>query len=766
MSQEESFAEKKEDLASIDKILEEQFGKDRLPKDLVLEMVNIRKEIRNEIENENFLAGLDETLDSRIRLLVAKIYNPSFKDEEIEKVDEGKEGQIFITLTNGELVMLGMDEQDLLFSMRAYFDSYRLAHNAGKFRGNVEEIKDGIIKDNQNRKINFYEDSEKQEELLSELKEKYVEAGFSEEELRELIKTCDINDLNNLSIHEIKIMNKVQDIFSRFMGGDKTKYVTLSAALMIPAFIQGYAPSLLADAFKENNIDIQQVFYFVCASSGGVGLSALIQKHYKDFINENFQKEGGVSEFTSRSLAEMPPDEIKKFGLDTVKHRSNEGRNSYEDVLRSFSFDILPAVTTLLTSVVMLYQKSPILAGGTVVASGITIALDRYIEKAGKVLGKERDSERTSEKMAKKLNEQLSAHMEVILAGEKEKFFNDVKEFIEKDKIAQSNKDFSRVLQRTYFRLNGALNLAMSAVASYLAGGTTDKFLSALMYSGNFIEGIHDLLSSKRRLLQSLRKIMQMEDMFNGYAAEEEEKEKDRVSVEEIKGSEINLKGINVEMEGKKILDNISLNIPSGSMVYLEGASGAGKTTLMKIISGYYHPNSGEVNFGGVKVENIKKSGEGRIYQKIACLSQFPYLFEDTLENNLNFGLSKKVAKDAMKEVLKDVGLDGRFKDLKEKLFSGSGDFGKTSGGETSRLGLARVLLKIRNNDCKLVFLDEPTASVDDATKKDIARIINEEKAKKPETTFIVISHDKEFVKMLDCNIKVKMEKGKIVEEQ
>ena len=192
-------------------------------------------------------------------------------------------------------------------------------------------------------------------------------------------------------------------------------------------------------------------------------------------------------------------------------------------------------------------------------------------------------------------------------------------------------------------------------------------------------------------------------------------------------------------MNNKKILNNVNLEIPSGSMVYLEGASGAGKTTLMKIISGYYHPTSGEVKFGGIDVGNIKKSGEGNIYSRIAYLSQFPYLFEDSLKNNLRFGLGKEIPDEKIQEVLRDVGLGVRFRDLNEMLFGGSGDFGKTSGGETSRIGLARVLLKIRNSNCRLVFLDEPTASVDKTTKKDIAEIINKEKIKMPQTTFIVI---------------------------
>ena len=760
-TQKDSFAEKKENLDLVKEILQERFGKEKLPKDLVLEMINIRKEIKREVEKENFVEELDEATDSHIKLLMAEIHNPELKKDDIKEIIEDKDGNIEISFENGEKKILGIEEQELLFSLRLYFDSYRLAHNANKFRSNIDEIKSVIIKDNQDRKINFYSEEDKKEELLNELKDKYEKAGFSEKELNELIKICDLKDINDIPIHKIKVMSKIQDIFTRFMKGDKTKYVGISAALMVPAFIQGYSPMLFADAFKNNTTDINQIILFALASVGGAGLSVAIQKQYKDFINSNYQKEGGVGEFTAKNLTEMPPNETNKFGQETVKNRTRQGLGSYEGVLNTFSFDVLPAVTTLTTSAVMLYEKSPILAGGTILASGITIALDKYLQKYGKFWEKQRGAERTQEQMSKKISQQLGAHMEIILAGEKEKFFDEIKGFIEKNKMAQSEKSFFRTLENGFYRFNSAINMTLLGVASLLAGGSADKTIAAIMYSNNFNQGIQDLLSTKRNLLKSLRDVMQMELMFNGYAQEEEEKEKDRINISQIKSNDIVLKNVNVEMDNKKILDNIDLNIPSGSMAYLSGASGAGKTTLMKVISGYYHPTSGEVELGGVSVENIKKTGDESIYNRIAYLSQFPYLFEGSLKENLKFGLKNELKDSQIEEILKEVGLNERFSNLDEKLLGGSGNSVNTSGGETSRIGLARVLLKIRNSDSKIVFLDEPTASVDKKTKKDIAEIINNEKSKRPETTFIVISHDESFVKMLNCDIEVKMEKGK-----
>lgn len=765
-TQKETFEEKKGDLELVKDIVENRFGRENLPKNLVLEMINLRKEIKDRIDKENFVDELDETIDKQIKVLVAEISNLELKKEDIKEITENGEGDIEIIFENGEKVNLGIEEKNLLFSLRVYFDSYKLAHNANKFRNNLNEIKSEITKDSKDRKINFYSEKDKEKEVLDGLKEKYTEAGFSEEELSELIKICDLKDLNDLPIHEIKIMSKVQEIFTHFMKGDKTKYIGISAALMVPAFVQGYAPMFFADAFKDGKpVDIEQMVLYFIASVGAAGVNIFIQKNYKDFINKNYQKEGGVGEFTSKNLTEMPPTEANKFGVETVKNRTKQGLNSYEQVLNTFSFSVLPTVTTLATSAVMLYEKSPILAGGSVVASGITITLDNYLQKHGNFWEKQREAEKTQEEVSKKISQQLIAHMEIILAGEKEKFFKETKEFIEKNKIAQSKRKFFKTIEEGVYRLGAAINFALLGFASLLAGGSADKVLAAILYSQNFNQGIQNLLSTRRDLLQSLRQVMQMELMFNGYAQEEEEKEKGRVSADSMKDSSIKVKNINVEMGDKKILDNISFEIPAGSMTHLSGASGSGKTTLMKVISGYYHPTSGDVNLGGIPVEDIKKNGEDSIYNRIAYLSQFPYLFEGTISDNIKFGLNKDIKNEQIKEVLNDVGLSSRFSSLDEKIYGGSGNSGNTSGGETSRLGLARVLLKIRNSDLKVVFLDEPTASVDEKTKNDIAEIINSEKIKKPDTTFIVISHDGQFVEMLNCGNKIEIERGKVLEK-
>jgi len=759
---------KKQRLAEIKDSVKEMFGTEELPKELVRDMLQIRKEIKGKIDTEEYVDVVNEATNEKIRLLMLRIAHYGKDIGEVENISENEEAVLQVNFKDGTSRQLETSEKELLKSLEDYFESYKLAHNAAKFRKNVGEAQEVMVQENKSRRLNFYSKDEKNEVLVGKVHEKYEQAGFKKEEIRELINTCNLEKLGDLEIHDIKIIRKTIDTFSRFMKGDKAKYVGLSAALMVPAFLDGYAPMFLADAFKGGKMEAEQltqVGLYALLSAASAGSSVLINKHFKDFLNKNFQKEEGYSDYISESTSEFPGDEVGKFGMETIKSRIANAKSSYEEVLRMISFDALPAVVTLMTSAIMLYEKSPMLAGGTAAGTGLMMVIDRYVNKKGKFWEKERNAEKEAEKMLQKMEELLNAHMEVVLSGEKEKFSQEMDDMLSKERVAMSDRTFLEVMREKISHSFGVINFVIASLVTYLSGGSSDKFVAALVYSGNFQEGVGTLLRSKRKLLRAYRDIMQMDLMFNGYAQEEKEKEKDRVGMGEIKGNDISLKGVGIEFEKKKVLDSIDLDIPGGSLVSLQGISGAGKTTLMKVLAGYYKPTSGSVEIGGVEMEKVKRSGEDSIYSKIAYLSQFPYILEDTVKKNLTFGISGDVKDEEIREILREVGLDERFHNLNEKLKGGRGDMGTTSGGETSRIGLARAILKMRKNQSRIVFLDEPTASVDEETAIKIAEIINMEKKKNPEVTFISISHDKNFNDKLESSMDVKMKKGSVASD-
>lgn len=765
-----SAQERQELLDNAKALLKEWFGTDKLPKELLEDTLRIRRSVTKLVEEESYAEELPPETHEAIRQLTLRIarYKEAASDQDKP-------------LTPEELELQG--------TLESYFDAFREAENARGFRHLVRVEKEEIVRETAMGKRTFYTEEARrkfverefpEDILLKRLGEKYERAGFTPDEIKELVKLCDIEDLHALPIHEVQTIKYTNSLFERYLKGERGKYLGLSVALMVPALLQGVAPSLLADAFKDSTVDITQIGLFgltqIASGAATVGLNAWFEK----FMRGNLGKKGGFNEKMAENFAHFPGESIREHGMDTIRRKAGNAQYGYEQVMRTVSYNLLPTITTLVTSIAVLGYKNPALAAGTAAGAGLMLALDKQMKKRGKFWEKRGATKKRADQLSQALSEQMSAHLETVLSGEKDQLQQRLQTLMDQARAAQSDETLLHVLENNTYRFFSALNAIVAAVVTYLTNGGSSGFVAALVYSGNFNEGMRTLLDTKRELMGAIQDIMDMELMFNGHAEEEKRRETERLGMDQVRGNDIVLDRITVKFKDRKILDNASARIPGGSFCSIQGESGGGKTTLLKIMSGYYAPNSGRAFFGTrevagaagrtrtepVPVDDIRKTGPDAIYRQMAYLSQFPYIFEGSIKDNLLFGVSGEVGDDELRAILKQVGLTKRFPNLQEKLAGGRGDQSGTSGGETSRIGLARTLLKIRTENSRVVFLDEPTASVDRRTKRDLARILNEEKKKRPETTFVVISHDSEFLELLDLDQTVTSEGGKLRSEE
>jgi ABC-type multidrug transport system fused ATPase/permease subunit len=758
-----SAQERQELLDHAKALLQEWFGTDKLPKELLVQTLDIRRSITRRAEAESYVEALSPETLEEIRKLTLSIAR--FKEKGA-----------------GEDRPLTPEEESLGTTLELYFDTFREAENARSFRNTVRTEKAEVVRETQIGKRVFYTEEARQafaekefpeEILLKRLEEKYSKAGFTPDEIKELVRLCDIQDLHALPIHEVQTIKYTNSLFERYLKGEKGKFLGLSVALMVPALIQGVAPSFLANAFKDSDIDMTQIGLFGLAQIASGATTIGINAWFEKFMKGNLTKPGGFNERLAENFAHFPGGDIREHGMDTIRRKAGNAQYGYEQVMRTVSYNLLPTITTLVASIAVLGYKSPALAAGTMAGAGLMFALDEQMKKRGKFWEKREASKKRADELAQALSEQMSAHLETVLSGEKDKLQERLQVLMREARAAKSQETLLRVVEQNTYRFFNALNAIVAAVVTFLTNGGSSGFVAALVYSGNFNDGMRTMLETKRELLASIQDIMEMELMFNGHAEEEKRLETERIGMDQVQGNDIVLDRITISFKDRKILDNASARIPGGSFCSIRGESGGGKSTLLKIMSGYFTPTSGQAFLGNdtennqpVPVKDIKKSGPQAIYRKMAYLSQFPYIFEGTIRDNLLFGVSGDVDEKDIQEILKQVGLAKRFPNLQEKLTGGRGDQSGTSGGETSRIGLARTLLKIRTEKSRVVFLDEPTASVDPKTKFDIARILNEEKAKHPETTFVIISHDNEFLDLLDLDQNVTSERGKLMSEK
>ena len=163
----------------------------------------------------------------------------------------------------------------------------------------------------------------------------------------------------------------------------------------------------------------------------------------------------------------------------------------------------------------------------------------------------------------------------------------------------------------------------------------------------------------------------------------------------------------------KEILKDINLDIQKGSRIALVGPSGSGKTSLISILSGFNKQSSGEIFINNEVITLNSNSWTS----KISYISQFPYIFPDTIKNNILFYEKDIVSDERLKEVCKLVGLDKFIEELPNGYDTFIGEAGnELSGGQAQRIAIARALISNR----EIIILDEPTSHLDIETEFEI----------------------------------------------
>lgn len=184
-------------------------------------------------------------------------------------------------------------------------------------------------------------------------------------------------------------------------------------------------------------------------------------------------------------------------------------------------------------------------------------------------------------------------------------------------------------------------------------------------------------------------------------------------------------------------VDGVSFEIEDGEFVFITGPSGAGKTTILKLILGEISPDTGKVNVEGIDVKNLKDKDLPYFRQKIGIVFQdFKVLPERTVTENVEvalavIGVPEKDWAERVAHVLKLVGLSKQ-----SQLFPS-----QLSGGELQRVSLARAL----SVNPKILLADEPTGNLDWDTSDSIMQLFD--KINKEGKTIIMATHNLEILK-------------------
>ncbi|APC94626.1 lipid A export permease/ATP-binding protein MsbA [Francisella tularensis subsp. novicida] len=241
------------------------------------------------------------------------------------------------------------------------------------------------------------------------------------------------------------------------------------------------------------------------------------------------------------------------------------------------------------------------------------------------------------------------------------------------------------------------------------------------------------------------------EDIFYilDYPAEKETGSKELAKVE----GNVTIKDLSFAFGDHKVLSGVSVDIKAGQTVAFVGKSGSGKTTLTSIISRFYTQHKGEILLDGVDTRELTLEN---LRSHLSIVSQNVHLFDDTVYNNIAFGLSREVSEDEVIDALKRANAYEFVQELSDGIHTNIGNNGsKLSGGQRQRISIARALLK----NAPVLIFDEATSALDNESERVVQQALE---SLTESCTTIVIAHRLSTVENADKIVV--MDGGKVVE--
>lgn len=329
----------------------------------------------------------------------------------------------------------------------------------------------------------------------------------------------------------------------------------------------------------------------------------------------------------------------------------------------------------------------------------------------------------------------------------------------EKMRLDQNSKIFNEIFEKELNDsaklkfITSSLNISLfvilvSSILYYFKKGklnnaTTISLITLVIFLVKHIRGLARRVSEGLIFMGNLKESEDYLTQLNSETAI------DGTKVNFYKNGHINFNNVCFRYEGSKTdsLKNVTFNIRPKEHVIIVGHSGSGKSTILKLLTGFYEPYKGDVNIDNVKLSDAKKD---YLRKHITYISQSTRLFNRPIIDNIIYGT--KYTREQAISIIKDLDISQVLSS--KDLFQLAGKFGDNlSGGQKQIVQMLRCYLL----DNETVLLDEPTSAIDPHYKKYVIEIIKHIMKTKQ---IIMVTHDWSIVSMFDKVIYIN--KGQI----
>lgn len=294
-----------------------------------------------------------------------------------------------------------------------------------------------------------------------------------------------------------------------------------------------------------------------------------------------------------------------------------------------------------------------------------------------------------------------------------------------------------------YISGGGDMNVMMYAIGAFAAAAI--RVLPSVNRINTYITEIAYTQPSLDFVYANLQQGMKTDAML---AERRANAQKEKLKLED--KIELNHISFHYPDSEKNIFTDAHMEVPRGKSVGIIGASGAGKSTIVDVLLGLLHAQTGEITCDGV---NIFRNYESWLAQ-IGYIPQSIYLIDESIRDNIAFGIDEdKINEKRIWEVLEEAQLKEFVEDLPEGLDTTIGDRGvRLSGGQRQRIGIARALY----HDPEILVFDEATSALDNDTEAAVMEAVNSFHGKK---TMVIIAHRLNTIEKCDIIYKVENEK-------
>ena len=490
----------------------------------------------------------------------------------------------------------------------------------------------------------------------------------------------------------------------------------------------------------------------------GYGVTKIIAFAFVEIRDALFSK---VSQHSIRQVSLTMFKHLHNLSLQFHLNRQTGALAKYIDrgtkgidfLLRYVLFNIVPTFFEIfLVSGILFFLYGPWYAVITLTTIGLYSYLTFTITEWRNVFRK---------RMNQADNDVSTKMIDSLLNYETVKYFNN--EPFEFDRLDKSLEDYESAANKSRHTLS-LLNVAqtfiimtgitiMLVMSAYgIKNGDIDLggFVVINAYMLQLYQPLNWLGSVYREIRQSLT------DMENMFSLLEVKPTTQSVNEEIPKSETAEIKFDQVSFDydvRRTIIKNISFTVPNGKKVAIVGPTGAGKSTISRLLFKFYDPKSGSIYVNNM---NINRVSQDSLRNIIGVVPQDTVLFNDTIHYNIAYG-NTTASEEQVIIAAKNADIHDFISSLPDGYQTIVGERGlKLSGGEKQRVAIARTILK----NPKIFFFDEATSALDTSTEKEIQK--NLEKVSKNKTT-LIIAHRLSTAANADQIIV--LDKGEIIEQ-